>query len=278
MYKAVLFDLADRYAIHRILASNTFEPEFRTWSEDELGHLDSFQLVVCYMPEINVPLIHRIRESLHFFNIKLLILCDNLDVEQRKEALIYGADLVELVPESEDDLISYFKRCYFQLQESADFPHGIIDAFKLSISEILNTMALLDPIPVQTYRRTSQFHFGEVSGIMALAGEKKGAMLISLHEELARKIISQMMAIPGDQISEEDLHDGVGELVNMVAGGTKARLSDFEEDFLLSAPTVVIGPTHRVIQQRDMPCVIMVYEVEEFHFAVQVCLMSFIKG
>jgi chemotaxis protein CheX len=278
MFKAILYNLGDRFAIHRILASNTFEPEFRDWNETELETIDQFQLIAYYSPELDIPTIRKIREALHFFNIKLLVLCDNLDLETKKEALIYGADLVELLPESDDELISWFKRCYFQLIESAEYPREIIDAFQLSVTEIFTTMALLNPEPEQIYRRTSQFHFGEVSGFMALAGDKKGAMLISLHEALARRIISQIIAVPEDQISEDDLHDGVGELVNMIAGGTKARLSDFEEDFMLSAPTVVIGPTHRVIQQRDMPCVIMVFGIEEYHFAVQVCLMRFIHS
>jgi chemotaxis protein CheX len=278
MFKAVLYNLSDRFAIHRILASNTFEPEFREWSDSESAELTQFQLIVYYAPALDIPLVRRIRESLNFFNIKVIVFCDNLDQEVKKDALVYGADYVELLPENDDELISMFKRCYFQLIESADFPREIIDAFQLSIVEILSTMALMNPEVAQVYRRTTQFHFGEVTGIMALAGEKKGAMLISLHEELARNIISSIIAVPASDLSEDDMNDGVGELVNMIAGGTKARLSDYEEDFLLSAPTVVLGAKHRVVQHKDMPCVIMVYEVEGFYFAVQVCLMRFLKG
>ncbi len=51
-----------------------------------------------------------------------------------------------------------------------------------------------------------------------------------------------------------DFADGVGELANMISGGAKARFAA-ERNVSISCPSVVMGPNHRVIQQKDLPVV-----------------------
>jgi chemotaxis protein CheX len=274
MYKALLYNLKDHYSIHEILESKTFEPEFAEYSDNELDSLTDYRLIVLYLPNIDVKIIRKIRENLFFHCVTLLVLSDVIDVATNKQALKNGADFVELKPDTSEELTPILKKIHDLHEESSYFPKNVLEPFRLSTCEIFQMMAMMNAELVQEYKITTHFHFGEVSAVMALAGKKKGGIILSLNEKMARLAISNISAIPADDLEEDDVHDGVGELINMIAGGAKARLTDEDEHFLLSAPTVITGRKHRVIQQKDMPCAVMVYRVDDEYFAIQICLMA----
>lgn len=275
MYKTALINLEGKFSLYSIVDSQTFEPVFIEWSKDILKNLKEYSLVVYYSPEIDIEIVKEIRKNLCFLNIKLIVFSDLIDINIRKTTMQAGADLVELLPLSDEEFVEILENFRSYFLHSKSFNQTLLTPFKLATEEILSMMAVINIEFVDAYLASSQFHFGDLSGIMALAGDKKGAIMISFYENLAKKIISAIMAVPEDEIQEEDEHDGVGELINMIAGGAKARLGDSDTHFLLSAPTVITGNQHRVIQQKDMPCVVLVYKVEEEFFAIQICLMAF---
>jgi len=256
MLRAIFYNLNEHFSIAEILDSKTFEPFFLNWNEEILSDISEYHLIVYYSPKIDLEIIKKIRHSLNFKNIRVLIYCDQLNLGEKKEAIVAGADIVNLLPENEEN--------------------GLLP-FQAAITEIFSTMAMINVNLVQTYLSDGKFHFGNITAIMALAGNEKGIVLVSLHESFARSLVSNMMGVTPDMLEEEELHDGIGELINMIAGGAKARLGDTEEHFLLSAPSVITGTRHRIIQSKDMPCVTMVYEAEEQYFAVKICLMNLEK-
>ncbi|PID27944.1 MAG: hypothetical protein CSB55_07115 [Candidatus Cloacimonadota bacterium] len=273
MYKALLYNLKNDYSIHEILESQTFEPEFADFSENELNNLTNYELIVIYLPETDLKIIKKIRENLFFHNVTLLVLTDTVDLSQKKKALRSGADFVEEKPSSSKELTIFFKMIYGLHQKSSVFPENVLEPFKAAVSEIFRMMAMMNAELIQEYKVTTHFHFGEVSAVMALAGTKKGGIILSLNEKTARRIIANISATSPDALEEEDVHDGIGEMINMIAGGAKARLTD-DEHFLLSALAVITGSRHRVIQQKEMPCAVMVYRLNEEYFAIQICLMA----
>ncbi|MCK9329574.1 MAG: chemotaxis protein CheX [Candidatus Cloacimonetes bacterium] len=278
MHKAALINLEGKFSLYSIIDSQTFEPVFLNWTEDLLNSLKDYSIIFYYSPQIDKQTIKTLRKSISFLNIKLVVFTDSIDLDTRKTLMQAGADLVELLPISDNDFVTILKDFHAKFTNIKTLNHNLLTPFKLAIEEILSMMAVINVEFVDAYQTVSQFHFGDLSGIMALAGEKKGAIMISFYENLARKIIAAIMAVPEDDITEEEEHDGVGELINMIAGGAKARLGDSETHFLLSAPTVITGNQHRVIQQKDMPCIVLVYKVEEDYFAIQICLMNLINN
>ena len=278
MHKACLINLEGKFSLYSIVESQTFEPVFVEWSMDLLQNLKDYSIIVYYSPQIDNEILKAIRKNICFLNIKLIVFSDSIDIEIRKNSMKSGADLVELLPLSDEELIDILGDFHSSFLHARVFNNKILNPFKLAVEEILSMMAIISIEYVDAYQTTSQFHFGDLSGIMSLAGEKKGAIMISFYENLAKKIIAAIMAVPEEEITEEEEHDGVGELINMIAGGAKARLGDSDTHFLLSAPTVITGNQHRVIQQKDMPCVVLVYKIEEDYFAVQICMMNLIES
>ncbi len=277
MLRAIFYNLNEHFSIAEILDSKTFEPFFLNWNEEILSDISEYHLIVYYSPKIDLEIIKKIRHSLNFKNIRVLIYCDQLNLGEKKEAIVAGADIVNLLPENTDDLVPSLKKIQSAFDNSSQFEENGLLPFQAAITEIFSTMAMINVNLVQTYLSDGKFHFGNITAIMALAGNEKGIVLVSLHESFARSLVSNMMGVTPDMLEEEELHDGIGELINMIAGGAKARLGDTEEHFLLSAPSVITGTRHRIIQSKDMPCVTMVYEAEEQYFAVKICLMNLEK-
>ncbi|HOE91247.1 MAG TPA: chemotaxis protein CheX [Candidatus Cloacimonadota bacterium] len=272
MNKALFLDLKDNFSLYSIVESKTFKPTFEDWSEDLLNNLSDYSLIIIYQEAIDNEIIHKIRRAIAFRNKKLLVFTNSITLDIKKASLSSGADFVELLPLSDEELINYLIDIKSLFDKSNFYNTNLLNPFVLSVQEVLSMMAMLNIEVVDTYLGTTQFHYADVSGIMALAGDQKGIIMISFYEALSNKIISSIMGLPIEEITEEEQHDGVGELINMIAGGAKARLGDSDWSFLLSAPTVITGNQHRVIQQKDIPCVIMVFSIDDENFAVQLCL------
>lgn len=272
MNKALFLNLKDNFSLYSIVESKTFKPTFEDWSEELLNNLCDYSLIIIYQKIIDNEIIHKIRRAIAFRNTKLLVFTNSITLDIKKSSLSSGADFVELLPLSDEELISHLKDIKSLFDRSSFYNTNLLSPFVDAVQEVLSMMAMLNIEVVDTYLGTTQFHYADVSGIMALAGDQKGIIMISFYEALSNKIISSIMGLPIEEITEEEQHDGVGELINMIAGGAKARLGDSDWSFLLSAPTVITGNQHRVIQQKDIPCVIMVFSIDDENFAVQLCL------
>jgi len=60
----------------------------------------------------------------------------------------------------------------------------------------------------------------DISGIIGLTGEARGAVVISMKQELAKKLTTILTDVVHTKL-DDDVIDAVGELVNIIAGNVK---------------------------------------------------------
>jgi CheY-specific phosphatase CheX len=89
-----------------------------------------------------------------------------------------------------------------------------------------------------------------ISGTVRLTGPAQGQVAMSFPKETATKLVAKMLNMHDDEISEEVMHDGVGEMVNIVAGNAMTALSDTEYQFSLTVPLIVAGHSHTLALYR----------------------------
>lgn len=82
-----------------------------------------------------------------------------------------------------------------------------------------------------------------ISGVIGLSGKAVGTVVVSFSREVALRAASTMLMTEATEV-DEDVLDAVGELTNMVAGGAKARLEEFQ--LMVSLPNVVTGQDHEI--------------------------------
>lgn len=109
----------------------------------------------------------------------------------------------------------------------------------------------------------------EVSGIIGLAGETVGAVVLSFSRETAIKMVSRMEGKTYKALGKEVI-DGVGELINIIAGNAKQGLSDFRIE--ISLPGVITGTTYRIHWPEAIPVVSIPFDSDIGPFAVNVSL------
>jgi chemotaxis protein CheX len=85
----------------------------------------------------------------------------------------------------------------------------------------------------------------DISGIIALTGEVKGLISISMKSPTASRIAGRLMG-EGTALSDADVVDAIGEIVNIIAGNVKKNLEDMFR-IIISLPTVVRGKAHAVV-------------------------------
>ncbi len=127
-------------------------------------------------------------------------------------------------------------------------------------------------IPVQAgkpYLKQDPQDLEEISAIIGLAGETAGAVVLSFARETAIEVISKMEEKPYRALSKEVI-DGVGELVNIIAGNAKQDLLNFRIE--ISLPGVITGNMYKIHWPEGIPVVGIPFESEAGPFSVYVSL------
>jgi chemotaxis protein CheX len=97
----------------------------------------------------------------------------------------------------------------------------------------------------------------EVSAVIGLSGSWTGTLVLSCPQNVACRIISRMVREPVETL-DADVSDGMGELVNILAGNACRHLTELGGRFVsLTVPTVIVGQHRIVWRSRDLPCLMM---------------------
>lgn len=109
----------------------------------------------------------------------------------------------------------------------------------------------------------------EVSGTIGLSGKAIGTVVLSLSENVALKAASTMLLSERTEI-DADVVDAVGELTNVVAGGAKAKLEEYE--LSSSLPNVITGRNHCIHFPSDVTPICVPFETDWGPLALEVGL------
>ncbi|MBN2444668.1 MAG: chemotaxis protein CheX [Spirochaetales bacterium] len=86
-------------------------------------------------------------------------------------------------------------------------------------------------------------HQWDISAMIGIAGETRGAIVISFRKILATYLTSLLVYREVKEI-DDDVVDTLGEMVNIIAGNAKKGLEEFM--LVISLPTIVTGVNHEI--------------------------------
>ena len=84
----------------------------------------------------------------------------------------------------------------------------------------------------------------DLTAMIGLAGSLCGVISVRCSSEAGRLITAKMLGIPAEE-AQQSMRDAIGEIVNMVAGNFKAKLSG-SNHCMLSIPTVITGADYQL--------------------------------
>lgn len=110
--------------------------------------------------------------------------------------------------------------------------------------EVFDTMLSMALVEAQTnaFAETSR-----IVGSVSLAGSVSGTVNIHVGNTFACRITANMLGMELDEIdSDEEIHDVIGELSNMIGGDLKSRLCDAGFECQLSIPSITSGKDFKI--------------------------------
>lgn len=127
---------------------------------------------------------------------------------------------------------------------------------------------------VEVYEKTNYVMFGGISGVIGISGAISGTAAVSLPDDTAVDLIERLIGEPVHVgVVDETVRDGVGELINLIAGHAKAALSAVSGACNLTLPTIVTGRGHELYRRTGTRCITVVFETQDGRpFTVEVCV------
>ncbi len=118
-----------------------------------------------------------------------------------------------------------------------------IHPFIRSLARTFQTMLQCEVSLGKLWSHAERAPLYDVTAVIGMTGKATGTVVVSFSQSLALKAAATMLLTETHEI-DADVIDAVGELTNMIAGGAKAELPQWEMS--LSTPSMVVGTPHTV--------------------------------
>jgi chemotaxis protein CheX len=261
--------------VGRLMASLLGEKTLLQSGSFEHKRLEEFRMVVLETHREQrkvLDQIGRIRYACNFRNTPIIVVRGRDDHFPVQYYIMAGATEVLSIADPpaacRQILQGYLAPDRKPLEEEMKYLSPFIDHTIL----ILKTMAGGRAEFREMYFANSIRVFGDISGVIGLSGEAEGTVVLTFYRDLAWKIISRMMQVKEDAVNADLIHDGVGELINMIGGSSKKSFVGTPYHFELSLPTVVVGSGHQIGHPENASIAILIFEMESSSFALHVCI------
>lgn len=218
--------------------------------------------------------ISKIRKACNFKAIPIIAISEAEDVNTIDQLLGAGASEVISLSAPPAACRQIIQGHLIPNRKPLENEKAYLDPFIENTVTVLKKMAFVDAEFREIYFMDDMRVFGDISGIIGLSGNSEGTVAITFYWDLARKVIANMMRVTEDKINAEFIHDGAGELINMISGSTKKVFKGTQYHFELSLPTVVVGSGHHLGHPEGASIAVLIFNVGQSAFALQVCLKT----
>ncbi len=147
-----------------------------------------------------------------------------------------------------------------------DIQDKMIDSTK----EIFSSMVMME-VSVKEVMAEHGPLYDTITGMIGLAGTHKGILAIHVPYTVAMAITSSFLMMDITEINE-DVHDAIGEVANMLGGNVKTILSDNGRDIDLSLPSTIAGAEYSFSSDKEVDKVIIEFDTGKGTFLVEMDL------
>lgn len=154
--------------------------------------------------------------------------------------------------------------------------HDLIAPFLDAVHMTFDRMTGRTVERIEVYRKLNHVMFGDITGSIGLSGKISGTAAVTLPAQVALSVITEMMhEEPADGIGDPAVQDGVGELINMIAGGAKTTLSGTEDAIDFSLPTIISGRGHQLYHRPGTVTISTIFRTDrDEEFAVDISVQE----
>ena len=115
-----------------------------------------------------------------------------------------------------------------------------------AVSQVFDTMLAMQVDSIDA-GQTENYNGGQIVSTVGFAGKVLGNLNLHVGEEFAIQMTAAMLGMEPDEIDgDEEVHDVIGEVCNMIGGDLKSRLCDRGLTCELSIPSITTGKEFRI--------------------------------
>lgn len=251
------------------------EMEFSEW--DDVNNLDRYDLIVLdweKTTEVGDDKAVIIRSKCGFRDVPIILAADENEIIEAKRTLRRGANDIITKPFDREKVLPILVKSFYPAGITTEINTDVVNPFIDSAIDVIKTMANATATQKNMYLKRSHTLFGDISGVISLSGDAEGIVAITFQNDLGYYLVANMIGCDPSDLTPEDVHDGIGEIINMITGSAKAVLNEQGSSITITIPTVIIGYGHQIAHPRDIPVVVMILEVNNQPFAIQLCMTS----
>ena len=116
-----------------------------------------------------------------------------------------------------------------------------------AVNDVFTTMLSMELNNVEAKFQDVAENGEHIVGSVGFAGLVMGNVNVFVGQDFAHQIAAAMLGMEEDEIeNEEEVHDVIGELCNMIGGDLKSRLCDCGMTCSLSIPSITSGKDFRI--------------------------------
>ena len=132
-----------------------------------------------------------------------------------------------------------------------------------AVSDVFGTMVGLEPCRIKERVVPPEVCTREITGVMMILSAHNALLSMTLSKVNAAMIVSFMTGIPTIELVDEELYDGVAEVVNMIAGRAKALLVGTDLHYQITPPLTIVGENHFILFKKNVSQLSMEFEAGE---------------
>jgi len=185
-----------------------------------------------------------------------------------------GADGIILKPFNGETTLQQIELALNPVGVKTKIDMKIINPFIDATFDVIKKMINCEVKHKDMFLKKNYAMFGDISSVMGITGDSEGVIAVTFHQDLAFSLIAKMAGCDEDDLSVDDVNDGVGEIINMIAGSAKKIVTETNMSFDISLPTIIMGYGHQIAHQRNLPVIVIVFEIDNHPFALQICISS----
>lgn len=150
----------------------------------------------------------------------------------------------------------------------------LINPFIGAAISVIETMTNIKVEPGKPALKANNQSFGEITGIIGLAGiGVSGNLVVSFEKNCILAIVNAMLGSEYTEITE-DIVDAVGEITNMICGGTKRELNKLGVTIQMASPVIIRGQNIELSQLSQAPTLTIPFSTKSGTFCIDANLFT----
>lgn len=214
----------------------------------------------------------RFRSLIGFRDIPIVISLEQADLDHPQTPFDVSSDLLLVAPFDDDQIRKQIQRALSPVGEESPPDDETLQVIAKATSLVVGQNAGVEITHTESYSRKNYHLSGDICGVMPLTGYLEGCLAVGLSTLLARRLSARMAGCDEEFITDKDLPDGVGEVINQISGKVKTILSEQDKKVEIDLPKVHQGANGNIIEIDSLPVIVLLFECESEPFALYVCL------